>query len=483
MKQLLVVVTLLFLAACGGIPQGATPQPTDVPLLTDEDFDNAQLLLPTEVKELVGIEGGEATAEPMLTVPSNAVLSQQTTQTGVLDPYSRFSYIEVDSSPTNAPDVRSIAPTTYRIFLKEIGSNSPWLIYSGAREVQSISSMHHKWIYISMRETTSPTSDFEIFVIDFSESQQIRQLTFDDVDNINVSGIGVEHLFVYEEIISGKSTIVLATKEGGQIFTLRLSSPYSQRHPSFSGDSTQIVFVRNLSNGYDSIMKYTAYNNTYSTLVDTTPTNARTSTPVTLDFPSLSYNGNKVLWLENNNTVKLKDLSTGSVRIVASDPTIKRPHLSKTRGVDWDSGMYMTYQQGRNVFYKNLQTAQVWAITNHPGFGYVSSYGAVPDLYLAEPALQVTVTGLPSGQNRVKLINPYSQVVATFGSSRTFDYRDRYFGDGGTYTITAESFSTGLPTKPTCKTYTPTIASQTVTLNYGDVKRVSVTYTNEPCNP
>ncbi len=473
MKSIRVIFALMFvvvctlLAACGGSIQAPTTPTAEKPLITDADIDNAQLLLPTEVKELVGIEGGEATAGQGMTVASDVVLSQQSTQTGLLGGDSWIYYIQADTTPTNAPDARSLVPgpTTYSVYGKSAASDSPVLIYSGAREIQSISVHNTHNILFSMRETTDPSSDFEIFFR--TNSGGVDQFTDDDVDNTNVSTTSYSDYIVYEELVSGRPSIVLRTNSGTNAPVVRLSSAYPQRHPNLSGDGKQIVFVRDLPNGYDSIMKYTLATNIYSLVVDTTPTNARL-TPVTLDFPSVSHYADKVLWLESNRTVKLKNLSTGSVQTVASDATIKRPHLNYY-------GTFMTYQQGRNVYYKNLQTAQVWAFTNNSSF--VNSYGAVPSLYLADPTLQVTVTGLPSGQNRVRLVRDDGYVRATFDSSRTFSLYP------GTYTITAESFSTGLPYKPTCKTYTPTPASQTITLARGEARSVSVTYTVSPCNP
>lgn len=490
MKLTRVIFTVMFvvvctlLAACGGSVQTPAPNVAETPLVTDADIDNAQLLLPTEVKELVGIEGGEVVAEQVLTAPSDAVLSQQSTQMGILDPNSWIYYIQADSTPTNAPDATSLvpAPTMYSIVGQNPVTGARKLLYSGAREIQSISITTDQVsggveirLLVSMRETTNFRSDFEIFFMNFRlASNEVDQLTFDDVDNINVSGRESNSLFVYEESVSGKSTIVLATPGVGQVFTLRLTSSFRQRHPNLGKGVDEIVFVRDLPNGYDSIMKYTIATNTYSTLVDTTPVNARVVTPVTLDFPSLSYNGNRVLWLENNNTVKLKNLSTGSVQTVASDPTIKRPRLSSYYD-DFD-GTFVTYQQGRNVYYKKMQTAQVWALTNNTSF--VTSYGAVPSLRFAPPTLQVTVTGLPSGQNRVTLTGPSLPASGIlFGSSRTFE--NLY---AATYMITAQSFGIN-PTKPTCKIYTPTPASQAVTLSRGEARSVSVTYTVEPCVP
>ncbi|MCA9839175.1 MAG: hypothetical protein KC422_19850 [Trueperaceae bacterium] len=52
MGKLLFIVTLFFLAACGGIQQEAPSQPSEIPLITDEDYDNAQLQLRTEIKDM-----------------------------------------------------------------------------------------------------------------------------------------------------------------------------------------------------------------------------------------------------------------------------------------------------------------------------------------------------------------------------------------------------------------------------------------------
>ncbi len=478
MKQLLVVVTLLFLAACGGVPQAATPQPTDVPLLTDEDVDNAQLLLSTNVKELVGIEGRtapagqevEALASAPLSLPSE--LSPQTL--GLPDPNTEIYYIQKDSTPTNAPVVGSLlpGPTFYSILVKNTNNSTgrPEVFYSGAREVQSIYVVFRgdgvTRILVSMRETTNPTSDFEIFEITrHSDSLNVTKFTSDNVDNINVTEYN--RGLVWEETVLGKATIVIL--EGST--TIRLNSPYSQRHPAYIRSLREIVFVRDLPNGYDSIVKYSLASNTYSTLVDTTPINARALAPVTLDFPSVSYQGNKVLWLENGRTVKLKNLALGTVQTVTSDDTIKRPSLNA-------DGRFITYQKGSDIYFKNLQTAQVWPLTSNAS--YSSSYVPKWDLgKFLNPQLQVTVTGLPTGHLVVRLISPDGWTY-NFGSSRTIGERGEL--GTGTYTITATSFITN-PHKPTCKQYIGTPASQTVTLELGEVKSVSVTYTSEPCIP
>ncbi len=503
MKSIRIIFAIMFvvvctlLAACGGSVQTPAPNVAETPLITDADIDNAQLLLPTEVKELVGIEGGEAKVEQTLNTLSDAILSQQNTQVGLPQMPSSIHYIQADSTPTNAPDAHNLVPgpMTYRVYRKDTSDFDlpSSMIYSGVREVQSVTATEptnsHN-ILVSMRETTDPSSDFEIFLIaQWHEFASVRQLTFDNVDNINVSGTTFsDYRFVYEQTVSGKATLVIGTWSGDQYSTVTLNSPSPQRHPNLSGDSEHIVFVRDLPNSYDSIVKYTIATNTYNLVVDTTPTNARL-TPVPLDFPSLSYFGDKVLWLENNRTVKFKNLVSGSVQTVASDPTIKRPHLN-------DDGIFMTYQQGSNISFKNLQTAQMWSVTSSSRF--VSYYGAAlgfsyyGSAYRIWSGLQVEIIGiggLPNGQNRVKLTGPHPHNYINYTFDKNFLTSDIYPTYEltlypGTYTLTAESFSRRSALPSLCKTYTPTPASQAITLVPDEFGRVSVSYTARivPCN-
>jgi Bacterial Ig-like domain len=91
--------------------------------------------------------------------------------------------------------------------------------------------------------------------------------------------------------------------------------------------------------------------------------------------------------------------------------------------------------------------------------------------------LRVNISGAPTNLAKVRVTGPggFSGVA---GSSKTFtDLMP------GTYTITAQGFSTGQPNKPTCRIYTPTPLSQTETVTAGQTASASVSYTSESCAP
>jgi hypothetical protein len=53
----------------------------------------------------------------------------------------------------------------------------------------------------------------------------------------------------------------------------------------------------------------------------------------------------------------------------------------------------------------------------------------------------------------------------------------------GNYTITAQSFVTGRPDHPSCRTHTPNTASQPIVVTENQTARARVSYTSQSCNP
>lgn len=106
--------------------------------------------------------------------------------------------------------------------------------------------------------------------------------------------------------------------------------------------------------------------------------------------------------------------------------------------------------------------------------GYSFSFSTVA--VATTGTLRVNVSGLPTGQNRVRVTGPNGYSSGAFGSSQTLTDLAP-----GSYTITAQGFGTGQPNKPTCKIYTPSVASQTRTVTAGQSATATVTYQVEPC--
>ena len=119
--------------------------------------------------------------------------------------------------------------------------------------------------------------------------------------------------------------------------------------------------------------------------------------PLVLEHPSISNDGNKVLWLQHetsNHLARLKNISANTVQTVVSAAAgYKYPFLT-------GDGLFTTYGLKSNtvwaVFTKDLTTAAVQQGTspaspkNHTGMVWMQP--------LLPGKLRVTITGLPTGQ-------------------------------------------------------------------------------------
>lgn len=89
--------------------------------------------------------------------------------------------------------------------------------------------------------------------------------------------------------------------------------------------------------------------------------------------------------------------------------------------------------------------------------------------------LKLTISGLPLGQKRVRVLGPNGFDSGLLDEGTTFS--NLPVGD---YTITASSFTIA-PGKPACRFYFAEPASQTLTVSANQTKSGSVAYTNESC--
>jgi hypothetical protein len=210
------LLALCLLTACGGPARAPATSTAEKPLFTDADIDKAQLITVSELKELIGIEGGLAPAGQELPVllDSTPELSAQST---LPDTSGRVYYVRHNPRAVHEPP--------YSIIQHNILTGTSELLYSGEREVQSVAGNQGVdvsgedgggWFYMSMRETTDPASDFDIY--GFLDNSVVYLLTDDTVDNTNVSFTfnTRERLMVYEEPVAGKASVVLRRwQEGG----------------------------------------------------------------------------------------------------------------------------------------------------------------------------------------------------------------------------------------------------------------------------
>jgi hypothetical protein len=470
MKPFMFILVLVacLLAACGQNTQAPTPLDEEIPLLTDADIDKAQLQVSSEVIKLVGSEEGLALKGRE--VPALADGQSELSTQAVLPNASGYVYYaQFNQTPV-------VGTVPYSLYSHYQGFDSRTLIYSGFRQIQSVAGslldFNSFSVVVSMRETTSPTSDFEIFLIMFGEfgEESTVQLTSDSVDNINVSMTADASRIVYEESVSGGATVVLRTRQAFASYnTAYLINPSPQSHPSISSSGDYITLVRDQLSGNDSIQRYIIPSNTYLTVASST------SLTNTFDFPSISGDGLKVLWLQNSTVqpreVKLRNLSTGTLQTVATGTTIQHPFLTA-------DGRFMTYQEGRNIVTKDLITAQVQTLTNSLS-RFISFYSPMWQMfYQPVRQLSVNIKGLPTTVfGQVRVTGPNGFYSGLFGRSRTFSNLT-----AGTYTITAIPFATAWG-KPTCRFYNPIPATQQQTVTAGQPKTATVTYTWSPCPP
>jgi Tol biopolymer transport system component len=405
--QRVYVCLLLWLAitfaliGCFRQPAPARPTNPDEAIFSDADVDKARIETNRSQKLIPQDFGEVSEATEIEALPDNEANGDFET-TAVLPGVEGFVYfIEHDPSLANP----------WRVFRFDQGANTRTAIYSGKRELQAVGgSSDGTIILLSMRQTVDSASDFEIFRFQVTP-KIVQQLTDNAVDDTHVSlsasglvaawqspngsGVSTLNLHSYPDVTSSTGTL------------LTLSNAQPQVQPSLSGNGNFLVFIRELADGKDRVMRYDVAANAYLTIV---------TTAVSLEHPSVSDDGNKILWLQHNangDAARLKNLMGATVQTVVNNANgIEHPFLTS-------NGIYLTYGLQRNgawtVYTKNLSTAtatrgtnplspknhrgMVWMVLPPPpvtieveqpltstDFNYTSSTGET-----------VTIPGIPSG--------------------------------------------------------------------------------------
>lgn len=482
-KHRLITIVLLLvaclLAACGQNSQAPISLLEEKPLLTDADFDKAQLQLGGEVKELVGIEEGMALAGQDL--PALADVTSELSAQAVLPNvsgavyYLSSQFVLSSQCPNNK---------LYKVYRHDQHTDKVAKLLETCREIQSVAGGldnidgQNNSVVISMHQWVTPPSgvknDFEIFLITFSDvgTPGIFQLTSDDVDNIHVSITANRSRIVYEEPFNSKATVIIRKLQGlpASYNKLILGNTFPQAQPALSTDGQFLVLLRKPVGGSQSIQRYTLATNSYLTVAG--------GVDITNDFeyPSVSADGQKVLFLNRNGAtqsqlIRLKNLTTGITQTVASGVSIRHPFLAA-------DGRFMAYEESSKIKTKDLLTGQVQALTNGLGLIFYGSpmwQQKVPGPVLMG-TLRVNISGLPSVQNRVSVTGPNFN-SGQFGSSRTFSNLV-----AGTYTITAQGVTVGTSGKPGCQIFRPDFPSQGIIVTAGQTATATITYTGEPCS-
>lgn len=368
---------ILLLASCTQQPLPSSNDSSDPPaLFTDVDIDNAELQLATGQEALRGIDEGDAGESRGL--PDLATLESNFTTQAVLPNTRGFVYyFQEDPTSTTQP---------FSIFRHDQNSDVTTRIYGGRREIQSVAgSLDGNTVFVSMRETTTLTSDFEIFRLRISPART-QQLTGNSSNDTNVSASNTALRAVWEQDVAGKATIFLRIyndlNTNSNFFEVSLSRSEAQRQPSLSANGQFIVLVRALANGQSQVVRFDTQRSSYQTVV--------TSSAV-LEHPSITSAGTKVLYLQNgssgNDVVRLRDLGTATTQTVANAPIIEHPFLSAD-GKNFTFGLF----QGSvlSVFVKDIVSGQQARLTtpassiNHKGMSWAVPFGS--DTRLTSPS-------------------------------------------------------------------------------------------------
>lgn len=347
MKQFTVVLVMacVLLAACGGFTRVPTATPEEKPLFTDADIDKAQLQSSTAMKELVGLDDGAA-AEGREISALFEHAGEVNPQIVLPNAAGFVFYIEYFQS--------FVGGTPYSLYRHNQRTDTRDLLYSGERYIQSVAgSSDGTMVVVSMKETTDAASDLDLYLFNVSDlaNPAIFLLSFDTVDNTNVSMSADSNRIVSEEPIAGKASVVLRTRQPFAGYTgVILTTTQPQRQPSISGNGQYISLVRDLADSRDRVLRYSIFSNAYLGVASSTRV---------LEYPSVSDDGNKVLWLDNSTSdlARLKNVGAGTTQTVVTDVSMGHPFLTS-------DGRFMAYGSGRNIVTKNLSTGQVQTIAS-----------------------------------------------------------------------------------------------------------------------
>jgi FG-GAP repeat len=345
------VLSIFLLASCNiqPAPRHLTEDKITA-VFTDTDIDRAALETATRQGQLSGTD--EGTAGEAVTLADLPTLEGSLTSQAVLPTATGFVYyIEHDPSSATAP---------FKLFRHEQGTDTSLKVFEGLREIQAVAgSTDGNTVVVSMRETTKATSDFEIFRLRISPARTQR-LTNNSVDDSNVSLSADGLKLVWEQPILGLATLVLRTYDDRNT-TVNfqenvLTFSLAQRQPSLSGNGRFIALVRDLADGRDQVVRFDVSSNRYLGIASST---------ATLEHPSVSNDGDKVLFLQQgttgNDLARLRTISAATTQTVVGSPTLEHPFLT----ADGKFVVHGLLQNGvLKVFTKDLATGQQLRLTN-----------------------------------------------------------------------------------------------------------------------
>jgi hypothetical protein len=269
--------------------QQPTPPSPETPLFTDQDIDHAKVDTGQE-ESLEGIEANavpQGEASPLISEPINA--GDLSTQAVLAGAKGFVVYIWNNPADTIRP---------WRIYRHSEITNATTLVYGGLRQLESVSiSGDGLTLLVSMKETTDPASDYEIYQIVVSP-QTVTQLTINTGADTNVSMSGGGSFYVWEgdATTAGIRNVLIRNNTVSPARINRISSATHQIQPSMSNDGNYISLVRRTATNSYQIMLYNRLANNYQSVY--------TSANL-LEHPSPSDGGVKIAWLQHNNPNKV----------------------------------------------------------------------------------------------------------------------------------------------------------------------------------
>ena len=353
---LVVLSLVLSLAACSKSPHLTLPEVEGV--FSDIDIDKAVLSLATQTQEATGSLNAEvAGLSKGNTLPNNNadVKSDLSTQAGLPNVKGILYYIQNDPSQTDPWNMLALNPAS--------GIESKY--YAGNREIQAVGgSEDGNTFVLSMRETSSVTSDFEVYKFILSEGIVLK-LTNNSVNDINVSLSADGKVVTWQTLVSSVSSVIFRTYSSNTAFAQKkISTPASAREPSISGNGKFITYVHDRPDGKDQLWKYSLGNNTYTAIYSTPDTQA------IITHPSITDDGNRLMFLvkyPTNQDIQYIDLTTNQRRsAVYSTRTLEHPFITA-------DGKYLTYgysgqlpstnPKDFSVYVKEIATGQLAGVS------------------------------------------------------------------------------------------------------------------------
>jgi hypothetical protein len=342
-RLIILIGLIMLLAACSQSTVKNTP--SIIGIFSDKDIDNATPSLASQNEDAVGTMGAEISGLTEGQLPNrNADVGSDFEAQAVLPNTSGYVYYFRHESGQPNPWIIERANQT---------SESNTYIYTGQREIQAVGGgLDGTSVVISMRETTSPNSDFEIYRLNIG-SNTVQRLTNNSVDDIDVSLSADGKTVTWQTLVSGVPSILFRVYSTPTTFIQRkLAYPNPAREPSISGNGRFITFVHDRPNGLDQLWKYDIINRVYTAIYSTPDIS------VTLKAPSITDDGNRVMFLvlyPGNQDIQYIDLTTNKrLSAVYSTRTLEHPFITA-------DGKYLTYGYSGQVPSVNPKDFTVYA--------------------------------------------------------------------------------------------------------------------------